>query len=1191
VCYVSTLEGQITPIFPREVTVSSVRLGERWKWSSLRNRKRPFLGGFLVAFLVISLGCGLRTWGVVSSNGAAYSAASQALLQDGFESGNFQAWSGTAKTSNENASVSSATPYDGRFGASFATAPVLPGVRLAYCYENVPAAISAIYARGYFLISQGLPLNDNDDRFGLISFEVGGQLQCTFRVLHSGGGDRFNVVGFNGSSAFVSIGTNAIYPVQGHWFEVEFYIRVSAVAGEYRAWINGVQQIVITGVNTAGFDSEVSKVRFGLTSTINVQHVVQVQFDSAVISTAYIGQLDISQLFQDGFESGGFQAWDGTVTTTNDIASVSSAAPYDGSFGANFATSPVVSGTRLAYCYEDVSPQLSEIHARGYFLISQGLPLNDTGDRFGLIAFEVGGQLQCTLRVYRSGGLDRFNIIGLTGTASVSASTDNIYPIQGRWYEIEFYVRVDGSNGEYAAWINGVEQIDITGLNTSCFADGVSRVRFGLTSTINVQHPVQVHLDSAAISTAYIGQLRYTFGIVGSLSETPALNNFVFLFGNQSISYRVISPFDVTGFEDVDRFDGLVVCSEQRAAYNSSAIKQFASLHPVISDMRDLCQTLYPSLSASMQVVSASTVTYAVDWGNFHAGDTVDIRNETGNSNQLNAVLATALSPFSNVTTVSRYDTNRVAMLRMNGTQQNSGFFVMDLDATTPESDWNGIWHVFPAVKMVQDFPTGEYAEWMANGQNMWNLTWVYNRIDALLTQNNDIAKKRVIGKSGQGRNITAIFIGTGTKNVIIDGAIHGNEKTGTFACLRTAELLIDHYRTGPSWKAALSEFTVIIVPVLNPDGFAADSRYNANGVDLNEQFPPDGAPTQPEAFALMNLMGNYTPSVYVNMHEGYYWYPLDMLYGNYETGAGKAQTISDMTFANESFTGLQHWGWFTDAGEHVWVGTVNAIYQGGKLGMAVSYASYEYHASCMLIETFVWSDAYGARQSLWALDYYPAVTIAFLQQHFGVDDGVFEDGFESGSFGSWSGVALTPGDNASVVQTNPYEGAYSATFQTGAISSGTRQACVYENVAANTIYARGYFYIANGLPLEDNGDRFAFMAFGAGGTTLASFRVFRSGGVDRFNIIGYSGTNCFPTNSTDAVYPAMGRWYCIEFYAKIDGTAGEYRASVDGVELLSITNVNTAILGNINKVYWGIASSINVQHTVQVYADNAQIG
>ena len=896
-------------------------------------------------------------------------------------------------------------------------------------------------------------------------------------------------------------------------------------------------------------------------------------------------------LLQDGFETGNFQMWDGAATTSGDIAFVSSSRPYDGSFSASFATGSVASGTSLAYCYEDVSPARVEIYARGYFFISQGMPLNDNDDRFGLITYEVGGRLQCSFRVLHYGGVDRFNVIGFNGRSSVvSVSTDAIYPVQGRWFEIEFYIKVDAVAGEYRAWINGVQQIVITGVNTAGFGSGVSRVRFGLTSTINVQHVVRVQFDSAALSTTYVGQLRYTFGIVGSLSVTPALKNLAFLFGNQSTSYRVISPSEVTRFEDVDRFDGLVVCTKQNVAYNASAVRQFASFHLVISDVRDFCQALYPSLSKSVQAVSATSVTYAVDWGNFHAGDIVDIRNETGNNDQLNGVLATALSSFSNVTRVAGFDATRTAMLRMKGAQQNGGFFVMDLDATTAESKWNGIWHVFPAVKMVQDFPTGTYAAWMANGQSWWDLTWIYGRIDRLVNQNSDIAKKVIIGRSVQGRAITAIFIGYGKKNVIMDGTIHGNEKTGAFACLRTAELLLSYYRSDASWKTALSGYTVIVIPVLNPDGFVADSRYNANGVDLNGQFPPDGTPTEPETFALMNLMASHTPSVYINMHEGYYWYPLDMLCGNYESGTGRAQTFSFMAYSNKSFAALRNWGKFTDNGAQEQVNAVRAIYQGGKPGMSMSYASHEYHTSCMLLETFVWSDKYDARQSLWALDYYPAVTIAFLEKNLGVNKGAFQDGFESGSFGSWSGITLTTGDKASVVQTNSYEGVYNAMFQTGSVSSGIRQACVYTNVAAGTVYARGYFYIASGLPLNDNGDRFALIAFGAGSTTLASFRIFRSGGVDRFNIIGCNGTKSYPTNSTNAVYPVMGRWYSIEFYVKIDSTTGEYRASINGVELLSITNVNTAVLGNVSKVYWGTTSSINVQHSVQVYADNAQI-
>lgn len=478
----------------------------------------------------------------------------------------------------------------------------------------------------------------------------------------------------------------------------------------------------------------------------------------------------------------------------------------------------------------------------------------------------------------------------------------------------------------------------------------------------------------------YPPELRYAFGIVGSVLETPALNNFLYLFDNQNISYRFIDPSDVTRLEDVDRFDGLVVWTRQEVGYNASAVREFAKSHIVISDVKDFCEAMYPSLSVSMQVVSTSTVTYAVDWGNFRAGDLVEMRNETGNVNQLTTVQASALAAFANVTTVSRYNSSRTASFRMSGMQANTGFFVMDLDATTPETEWTGIWHVFPAVKMVQDFPTGKYARWMANGQQWFNLTWVYSYIDQLVSDNADIARKMVIGKSVVGRDIPAIVIGTGSKCAIIDGSLHGNEKTGTFACLRLIELLIEYYHTDPYWASKMAEYRIIIVPVINPDGFVSGTRDNANGVDLNSQFPPDGTPTEPEAFALINLMGNYTPTVYVNCHEGYYWYPLDMLYGNYESDPNKTLTLSAMRQANSTFAGLRHWGWFTENGLNVSIGQVDTILHGGKLGMAISYASYQCNASCMLLETFVWSSTYGARKSLWGLDYYPAVILAFLK-------------------------------------------------------------------------------------------------------------------------------------------------------------------------------------------------------------------
>lgn len=127
--------------------------------------------------------------------------------------------------------------------------------------------------------------------------------------------------------------------------------------------------------------------------------------------------------------------------------------------------------------------------------------------------------------------------------------------------------------------------------------------------------------------TIFYPPVSASFGIVGSTAATQALRNFIYLFGNQSISYLVTAASTVTQLEDLAGFGGLVVWTRS-GGYNASAVKEYAKTHVVISDIRDFCKVLYPSLSTSVQVASANKVTYLAGWGNFRSDDVVDMRNE-----------------------------------------------------------------------------------------------------------------------------------------------------------------------------------------------------------------------------------------------------------------------------------------------------------------------------------------------------------------------------------------------------------------------------------------------------------------------------------------------------------------------------------------------------------------------------------
>ena len=96
----------------------------------------------------------------------------------------------------------------------------------------------------------------------------------------------------------------------------------------------------------------------------------------------------------------------------------------------------------------------------------------------------------------------------------------------------------------------------------------------------------------------------------------------------------------------------------------------------------------------------------------------------------------------------------------------------------------------------------------------------------ALLIATPASARTLLLGRSWQGRPIEAVEVGnpSGTR-VLVVGCIHGNETAG-IAIANALE------RLSPR------DLDLWIVPDLNPDGVAANTRQNAHGVDLSRNFP-----------------------------------------------------------------------------------------------------------------------------------------------------------------------------------------------------------------------------------------------------------------------------------------------------------------------------------------------------------------
>lgn len=129
------------------------------------------------------------------------------------------------------------------------------------------------------------------------------------------------------------------------------------------------------------------------------------------------------------------------------------------------------------------------------------------------------------------------------------------------------------------------------------------------------------------------------------------------------------------------------------------------------------------------------------------------------------------------------------------------------------------------------------------------------------------------IGTSAQGRPIEFIRFGSAGEKVLVIAAIHGDEP----ASFVLAQALRDHLARN---RYLYSSRTIMLIPVANPDGLSAGTRYNINRIDLNRNFPAVNRQnnakfgtqplSEPESQALYDLIEAEMPARIVSIHQPY---------------------------------------------------------------------------------------------------------------------------------------------------------------------------------------------------------------------------------------------------------------------------------------------------------------------------------
>ena len=134
----------------------------------------------------------------------------------------------------------------------------------------------------------------------------------------------------------------------------------------------------------------------------------------------------------------------------------------------------------------------------------------------------------------------------------------------------------------------------------------------------------------------------------------------------------------------------------------------------------------------------------------------------------------------------------------------------------------------------------------------------------------------RPVGVSANNIPILAWFIGDKSGEIIhFYGGVHGDEPEGVDLALQLKDYLMKSQSQFPN-------HFLIVVPVINPDGYEAKNRVNGHGVDLNRNFktkdwvstskesryyPGPHSDSEPETQALVKLIKEYPPKKIISFH------------------------------------------------------------------------------------------------------------------------------------------------------------------------------------------------------------------------------------------------------------------------------------------------------------------------------------
>ncbi len=154
------------------------------------------------------------------------------------------------------------------------------------------------------------------------------------------------------------------------------------------------------------------------------------------------------------------------------------------------------------------------------------------------------------------------------------------------------------------------------------------------------------------------------------------------------------------------------------------------------------------------------------------------------------------------------------------------------------------------------------------------SFTQVTQMLNSVALANASIAHLVQYGMSAQGKPLLALRVSKHLRTdkklprVLLTAATHGDEIITTEILLNLMNQLLAK-QAEPRFAHLLDQLEIVFIPVLNPDGFAEQNRYD-NGEDPNRSYPypenVNGAPTA-SINGLMNFIKEYPIAGSLDFH------------------------------------------------------------------------------------------------------------------------------------------------------------------------------------------------------------------------------------------------------------------------------------------------------------------------------------